>query len=108
MDGSAGRPTPLQRLREIEELGPGRVTGSALEKKAQEKLSAELELLGFKLEWRPHTWTRSIYSGLMVQFGLGVAGTGAVARCGVGRPTTLGSTFAGPGRSADARGGLSF
>jgi hypothetical protein len=75
MDGSAGRPTPLQRLREIEELGPGRVTGSALEKKAQEKLGAELELLGFKLEWRPHTWTRSIYSGLMVQFGLGVAGT---------------------------------
>jgi hypothetical protein len=75
MDGSSGRLKPLQRLRELEELGPGRVTGSALEKQAQEKLGAELESLGFKLEWRAHTWTRSIYSGLMVQFGLGVVGT---------------------------------
>ena len=59
----------------LEELGPKRVTGTALEKLAQEKLGAELEGLGFKLEWRKHWWTRSIYVGLMMHFGIAVVGT---------------------------------
>ena len=59
----------------LEELGPKRVTGTALEKQAQEKLGAELEALGFKLEWRKHWWTRSIYVGLMMHFGIAVLGT---------------------------------
>lgn len=74
MDGSASRPTPLERLRALEELGPRRLTGTALEKQAQDKLAAELSALGFSLEWRPHTWTRSIYMGLMMHFGLGTLG----------------------------------
>ncbi len=80
MDGSASRLKPLERLRKLEELGPNRVTGSALEKQAQEKLGAELATLGFKLEWRAHWWTRSIYSGLMAHFGLAVLGTVLVFR----------------------------
>lgn len=74
MDGSSARPTPLERLRALEEMGPRRLTGTPLEKQAQEKLGAELQALGFSLEWRPHTWTRSIYMGLMMHFGLGTLG----------------------------------
>ena len=48
MDGSASRLKPLERLRMIEELGPKRLTGTPLEKQAQEKLGAELEALGFQ------------------------------------------------------------
>ncbi|MFT3710278.1 MAG: M28 family peptidase [Archangium sp.] len=70
------RSTPLERLRMLEELGPRRLTGTPLEKKAQEILGAELTSLGYSLEWRPHTWTRSIYMGLMMHFGLGVLGFG--------------------------------
>jgi hypothetical protein len=80
MDGSPARLTPLARLRQLEELGPRRLTGTPLEKTAQEKLGAELEALGAKLEWRAHTWTRSIYVGLAAHFGLGVLGTGLVFR----------------------------
>ncbi len=80
MDGSGTRLKPLERLRQLEEMGPKRVTGSALEKQAQEKLGAELSALGFKLEWRPHWWTRSIYSGLMVHFGIAVLGTSLLFR----------------------------
>jgi hypothetical protein len=76
MDGSTTRPTPLERLRMLEELGPRRLTGTPLEKKAQEILGAELTTLGYALEWRPHTWTRSIYMGLMMHFGLGALGFG--------------------------------
>lgn len=64
----------------LEELGPKRVTGSALEKQAQEKLGAELEALGFKLEWRGYWWTKSLYFGLMAHFGLAVLGTALVFR----------------------------
>ncbi len=75
MDGLASRLKPLERLRQLEELGPNRVTGSALEKQAQELLATELAALGFKLDWRQHWWTRSIYSGLMMHFGIAVLGT---------------------------------
>jgi hypothetical protein len=75
MDGSSSRTTALARIRQIEELGPRRLTGTPLEKTAQELLGRELEALGAKLEWRAHTWTRSIYTGLMAHFGLGVLGT---------------------------------
>ena len=70
------RARPLQRLRQIEELGPRRVTGTPLEKKAQELLGDELTPLGFTQDWRPFKYTQSIYFALMVTFGLSVLGTG--------------------------------
>lgn len=69
------RVRPIDRIRQLEELGPRRLTGTPLEKAAQEKLGAELATLGFTLDWRPFRFTQSIYFGLMVHFGLAVLGT---------------------------------
>lgn len=74
-DPARPRQTPLARLRALEELGPRRLTGTATEKAAQEMLCAELEPLGFSIEWRSFRFTQSIYAGLMAHFGLAVLGT---------------------------------
>ena len=71
----ASRPTPLERLRALEELGPRRLTGTPTEKAAQELLGKEVEALGFTLDWRPFRFTQSIYFGLMAHFGLATLGT---------------------------------
>ncbi|PZR12844.1 MAG: hypothetical protein DI536_14900 [Archangium gephyra] len=76
MNALNARARPLERIRQIEELGPRRLTGTALEKTAQEKLGAEVAALGFRLDWRPYTFTQNLYAGLMVHFGLAVLGTG--------------------------------
>ncbi len=67
--------TPLERVRMLEEMGPRRLTGSALEKAVQTKLGEELEALGFSLQWRPFTFPQHLYFGLLVTFGLALAGT---------------------------------
>lgn len=69
------RPTPLDRLRALEALGPRRLTGTPTERAAQESLGAELSKLGFTLEWRAFRFTQSIYAGLMAHFGLAVLAT---------------------------------
>lgn len=69
------RPKPLDRVRQLEELGPRRLTGTPLEKAVQEKLGAELETLGFNLSWRPFRFGQHLYLALMLTFGLGVLGT---------------------------------
>lgn len=75
MNALPTRARPLERLRQLEELGPRRLTGTPLEKAAQEKLGAELATLGFTLDWRPYKFTQNLYAGLMVHFGLAVLGT---------------------------------
>lgn len=70
------RPSPLERLRALEELGPRRVTGTPLEKAAQERLGAELASLGYHLEWRSFRWSRSLYASLLLHFGLATVATG--------------------------------
>ncbi|MGV3621327.1 MAG: M28 family peptidase [Archangium sp.] len=75
MNAITTRVRPLERIRQLEELGPRRLTGTPLEKTAQEKLGAELAALGFSLDWRPYTFTQNLYAGLMVHFGLAVLGT---------------------------------
>lgn len=76
----ARRATPLERLRALEQLGPRRLTGTPTEKAAQEALGAELQRLGFSLEWRSFRFTQSIYAGLMAHFGLAVLGTALAFR----------------------------
>lgn len=71
----ASRRAPLDRLRELEELGPRRLTGTETERRAQELLAGELESLGFRTEWRAFRFSQSIYAALMVHFGLAVLGT---------------------------------
>lgn len=73
---SPNRPTPIERVRTIEELGPRRVTGTPLEKQAQELMGRELASLGYQLDWRPFRWTQSLYANLMVHFGLATLATG--------------------------------
>lgn len=70
------RPTPLERLRDLEALGDRRLTGTPTERLAQEKLGAELEPLGYRLEWRPFRWTQSLYANLLLHFGLASLATG--------------------------------
>lgn len=70
------RPTPLERLRHLEELGPRRLTGTPTERRAQETIAAELGALGYRLDWRPFSWSQSIYASLMVHFGLATAAVG--------------------------------
>lgn len=72
---AAPRLRPLDRLRALEELGPRRLTGTATERAAQEMLSAELASLGFSTRWHSFRFSQSIYTALMVHFGLGVLGT---------------------------------
>ena len=74
-DSEPARLKPLRRLQALEELGPRRLTGTPTERAAQEMLCAELEPLGFSIEWRSFRFSQSIYAGLMVHFGLGVLGT---------------------------------
>jgi len=69
------RPKPLDRVRQLEELGPRRLTGTPLEKAVQEKLGAELQTLGFELSWRPFRFGQHLYFALMLTFGLAVLGT---------------------------------
>lgn len=76
----APRATPLERLRALEQLGPRRLTGTPTEKAAQEALGAELQPLGFTLEWRSFRFTQSIYAGLMAHFALAVLGTALALR----------------------------
>lgn len=75
MNALNARAQPLERIRQIEELGPRRLTGTPLEKTAQEKLGAEVAALGFSLDWRPYKFTQNLYAGLMVHFGIAVLGT---------------------------------
>ena len=51
------------------------MAGTPAEKAAQELLGAELERLGFTLEWHTFRFPQSTYSGLMAHFGLAVLGT---------------------------------
>jgi len=76
------RPTPLERLRTLEELGPRRLTGTPTEKAAQAHLGQELAVLGYQLDWRPYRWSQSLYANLMVHFGLAALATGV----GLSRP----------------------
>ena len=70
------RLTPVDRVRTLEELGPRRLTGSDTEKAAQAMLGRELESLGYQLDWRPFTWTQSLYASLLLHFGTAALATG--------------------------------
>lgn len=70
------RPTPIERVRTLEELGPRRLAGTPTEKAAQEALGNELAALGYQIDWRPFRWTRSIYASLTLHFGLAALATG--------------------------------
>lgn len=72
---ASSRPTPLERIRTIEALGR-RLTGTPIEKAAQEHLGRELASLGYQVEWRPFRWSQSLYANLMVHFGLAALATG--------------------------------
>lgn len=82
------RPTPLDRVRQLEALAPRRLTGTPQEKAVQEKLGAELEPLGFTLSWRPFRFGQHLYFALMLTFGLAVLGT-AVAYWSLAAALTL-------------------
>lgn len=70
------RLTPMDRIRALEALGPRRLTGTPTEKAAQTMLGEELESLGYRLDWRPFTWTQSLYASLLLHFGLAALATG--------------------------------
>lgn len=104
MNALNARTRPLERIRQLESLGPRRLTGTPLEKTAQETLGAELAKLGFTLDWRPYRFTQNLYAGLMAHFGLAVLGTvlgfswpivGAVLHAFVAISYTLESTRRG-------------
>ncbi|MBL8933589.1 MAG: hypothetical protein JNM69_03500, partial [Archangium sp.] len=54
------RPSPIDRIRTLEELGPRRLTGTPTERAAQEYLGKELAGLGYHLEWRSYRWSQSL------------------------------------------------
>lgn len=73
---NTSRPSPIERIRTLEELGPRRLTGTATERAAQEHLGKELAGLGYHLEWRSYRWSQSLYAVLMFHFGLAALATG--------------------------------
>jgi hypothetical protein len=76
MPATTPRLTPMDRVRALEALGPRRLTGTPTEKAAQAMLGAELEALGYRLDWRPFTWTQSLYASLLLHFGTAALATG--------------------------------
>lgn len=70
------RPSPIDRLKRLEQLGDRRLTGTPTEKRAQELLGEEVAALGFRLDWRPFSWTQSLYASLLLHFGLAALATG--------------------------------
>ncbi|MCZ7619912.1 MAG: hypothetical protein M5U32_17015 [Myxococcota bacterium] len=70
------QPTAIDRIRALEALGTRRLAGTPTEKAVQASLGAEFEALGYRLDWRPFRFSRSLYASLMLHFGVAVFATG--------------------------------